>query len=72
MCILFPIADRHGAYSGVLSKGVEVTILAVSTRNTTKIPGRRGGSIAGKLKQAMVKRAPAAGIPYHLILLPCQ
>ena len=32
-----------------------------------KIPHRGGGSIAGKLKQATVKRAPATGNPRHLV-----
>ena len=31
VCILFSIAYRHGAYSGVLSEGVEASILAAST-----------------------------------------
>ena len=62
LCILFPIAYGCRAYSGVLSKEVEATISALSTRNTTTIPRGQGGLIAGKLKQATVKRAPTAGI----------
>jgi hypothetical protein len=70
VCVLFPIAYRHRAYSGVLSKKVEATIPAVSTRNRTKIPRGRGGLIAGKLKPATAKQAMVAGIPYHLVPPP--
>jgi hypothetical protein len=74
MCILFPITYKLKAYSGVLSKEVEATILTASTRNMTEIPRGQGGLIAGKLKRATAKakQAPVAGILYHLVLPLCR
>jgi hypothetical protein len=43
MCILFPIAYRHRAYIGVLSKEVETTIPEGVNQEHDKNPTQAGG-----------------------------